>query len=103
MWEGLYAPTCRGVNPLPQLNRPVSNPSRPARMNESLRLRAVQSPIIPVIADLVRAHPGTISLGQGVVGYAPPPEAFAELGHFAADPANHKYRRHRRSSNQCGF
>lgn len=59
--------------------------------NESLRLRAVQSPIIPVIGDLVRAHPGTISLGQGVVGYAPPPEAFAELARFAADPANHKY------------
>ncbi|MEY2880665.1 MAG: hypothetical protein RLZZ15_3045, partial [Verrucomicrobiota bacterium] len=58
---------------------------------ESRRLAAVQSPIIPVIADLVRAHPGTISLGQGVVGYAPPPEAFADLAAFAAEPANHKY------------
>jgi aspartate/methionine/tyrosine aminotransferase len=60
-------------------------------MNESARLRAVQSPIIPVVADLVRAHPGTISLGQGVVSYGPPPEAFAQLERFAADPANHKY------------
>lgn len=60
-------------------------------MPESLRLRATQSPIIPVIADLIRAHPGTISLGQGVVGYGPPPRAFAAIDHFHADPANHKY------------
>jgi aspartate/methionine/tyrosine aminotransferase len=58
---------------------------------ESQRLRAVQSPIIPVIADLIRAHPGTISLGQGVVHYGPPPEAFAAIERFAAGPANHKY------------
>lgn len=60
-------------------------------MHESHRLRAVQSPIIPVIADLIRQHPGTISLGQGVVGYGPPPEATAALPGFLTDPANHKY------------
>ncbi len=60
-------------------------------MQESHRLRAVQSPIIPVIADLIRAHPGTISLGQGVVGYGPPPEAREALARFFAEPANHKY------------
>jgi aspartate/methionine/tyrosine aminotransferase len=60
-------------------------------MQESLRLRAVQSPIIPVIADLIRSCPGTISLGQGVVNYGPPPEAFQEMERFHADPANHKY------------
>ncbi len=60
-------------------------------MLESHRLRAVQSPIIPVIADLIRAHPGTISLGQGVVGYGPPPAALAQLERFLGDPANHKY------------
>jgi len=60
-------------------------------MHESQRLRAVQSPIIPVIADLIRAHPGTISLGQGVVGYGPPPAAAAAIERFLADPANHKY------------
>ncbi len=60
-------------------------------MHESARLRAVQSPIIPVIADLIRAHPGTISLGQGVVGYGPPPSALAGLERFLADPAQHKY------------
>ena len=59
--------------------------------NESLRLRAVQSPIIPVIADLIRTHPGTISLGQGVVGYSPPPQVMEEIVRFHADPANNKY------------
>jgi len=58
---------------------------------ESHRLRAVQTPIIPVIADLIRAHPGTISLGQGVVGYGPPAAALAQLDRFLAEPANHKY------------
>lgn len=60
-------------------------------MHESLRLRATQSPIIPVIADLIRAHPGTISLGQGVVSYGPPPAALEQIARFLADPSNHKY------------
>jgi aspartate/methionine/tyrosine aminotransferase len=60
-------------------------------MHESLRLRAVQAPIIPVIADLIRQHPGTISLGQGVVSYGPPPAAAAQIERFLAEPANHKY------------
>jgi aspartate/methionine/tyrosine aminotransferase len=60
-------------------------------MNESQRLRATQSPIIPVIADLIRSNPGTLSLGQGVVGYGPPPEIHAEIARFHADPAHHKY------------
>ena len=60
-------------------------------MNESQRLRATQSPIIPVIADLIRQHPGTISLGQGVVGYGPPPEALAEIARFQSDIGLNKY------------
>lgn len=60
-------------------------------MTESQRLRATQSPIIPVIADLIRSHPGTLSLGQGVVGYAPPAAAHEQIARFLADPANHKY------------
>lgn len=60
-------------------------------MSESQRLRATQSPIIPVIADLIRRHPGTISLGQGVVGYGPPPGAVAQLERFLSEPGNHKY------------
>lgn len=60
-------------------------------MHESNRLRAVQTPIIPAIADLIRATPGTISLGQGVVNYAPPPIVAEAIERFFADPNNHKY------------
>jgi aspartate/methionine/tyrosine aminotransferase len=60
-------------------------------MQESSRIQAVQSPIIPVVGQLIREHPGTISLGQGVVWYPPPPEAFAEIRTFLADPSLHKY------------
>lgn len=60
-------------------------------LSDSQRLRATQSPIIPVIADLIRQHPGTLSLGQGVVSYSPPSQAQARLTDFFADPANHKY------------
>ncbi|HXJ74596.1 MAG TPA: aminotransferase class I/II-fold pyridoxal phosphate-dependent enzyme, partial [Candidatus Dormibacteraeota bacterium] len=55
-------------------------------------MQSVQSPIIPVVAEWIRQHPGTISLGQGVVGYGPPPEALACLQEFLADPQNHKYK-----------
>ncbi len=58
---------------------------------DSRRLRVVQPPIIPVMADLIRAHPGTISLGQGVVGYPPPREAQEAVARFWGQPANHKY------------
>ena len=60
-------------------------------MRESRRMREVQTPIIPVIAELIRAHPGTVSLGQGVAYYGPPPEALEAVQQFQADPANHKY------------
>lgn len=58
---------------------------------ESLRVRAVQAPIIPIVADLIRSCPGTISLGQGVVNYGPPPAAQERIAEFLANPANHKY------------
>ncbi len=56
------------------------------------RMQAVQSPLIPIIGELIRNNPGTISLGQGVVYYGPPPEAIALLPEFLADPENHKYK-----------
>lgn len=55
-------------------------------------MQSVQTPIIPVVAELIRQHPGTISLGQGVVSYGPPPEALTEIQRFLADPENHKYK-----------
>ncbi len=58
----------------------------------SARLQQVQTPIIPVVAALIRENPGTISLGQGVVGYGPPPQAIERISEFLADPENHKYK-----------
>jgi aspartate/methionine/tyrosine aminotransferase len=58
---------------------------------ESTRIQAVQTPIIPGVADLIRRHPGTISLGQGVVSYGPPPQAVARIESFLSDPQNNKY------------
>jgi aspartate/methionine/tyrosine aminotransferase len=60
-------------------------------MQPSLRLQAVQTPIIPVVGGLIRNHPGTISLGQGVVSYPPPPEAAAQFAEFFGNPELHKY------------
>lgn len=55
------------------------------------RMESVQSPIIPIVGELIRQHPGTISLGQGVVSYPPPPQAIAQLTTFLSQPQNHKY------------
>lgn len=60
-------------------------------MQESNRLRTVQAPIIPVIADLIRERPQTISLGQGVVNYGPPAAVGAEINRFLSDPEKNKY------------
>ena len=68
-----------------------SEGSRKLESNYSSRMDQVQTPIIPVVGELIRQHPGTISLGQGVVAYGPPPEAIAQLSAFLADPQNHKY------------
>ncbi len=61
-------------------------------MHQSARMLAVQQPIIPVVGELIRNHPGTISLGQGVVHYGPPREAIEQIQTFLADPENHKYK-----------
>lgn len=58
---------------------------------QSLRMQAVQSPIIPIVGELIRQTPGTISLGQGVVSYGPPPEAIAQISQFLLNPNHHKY------------
>ncbi len=66
--------------------------SEEVSMRESLRLQAVQSPIIPVVGELIHTNPGTISLGQGVAHYGPPSEAAARVGTFLADPDGHTYK-----------
>ena len=60
--------------------------------HESRRMKAVTASHIPSVNALVREHPGTISLGQGVVHYGPPPEAREGVERFFRDPENHKYK-----------
>ncbi len=57
----------------------------------SSRMHAVQSPVIPIVGELVRSTPGAISLGQGVVHYGPPPAALAAANSFGASLQDHKY------------
>jgi aspartate/methionine/tyrosine aminotransferase len=51
----------------------------------------VQAPVIPLVGDLIRRTPGTISLGQGIVSYPPPPGALAALRDFGRNPDDHRY------------
>ena len=52
----------------------------------------VQSPIIPIVGEMVKRHPGTISLGQGVVHYGPPRAvATATADAILNDPRVHRY------------
>ncbi|OBQ11068.1 MAG: aspartate aminotransferase [Anabaena sp. LE011-02] len=61
-------------------------------MNYKLsRMEAIQLPIIPVVGELIKNSPGTISLGQGVVHYQPPDTAMELLPKFLAEPKNHLY------------
>ena len=55
------------------------------------RMDAVQAPIVSVIGDMIRRSPGTISLGQGVVHYGPPPQAIAAAREAAGETATHEY------------
>jgi aspartate/methionine/tyrosine aminotransferase len=57
----------------------------------SRRALAVQAPIIPVIAQAIREHPGTLSLGQGVVYYPPPARALEAVSALSADPSLNRY------------
>ena len=61
-------------------------------MRDSQRMKSVQTPIIPVVGELIRANPGTISLGQGVAYYGPPQQAVDAIAGFLDDPQNHKYK-----------
>ena len=56
------------------------------------RLNQVQTPVIPVMGDLIRQCPGTLSLGQGMARWGPPAEA-VQAAHNAlrCDPTLHVY------------
>ena len=51
----------------------------------------VQTPIVPVIGEMIRQTPGTISLGQGVVHYGPPSAALDAVRAALTDQATHEY------------
>ena len=55
------------------------------------RMDAIQAPIIAVIGDLIRRTPGTISLGQGVVHYGPPPAALKAAAGAVTNTSTHDY------------
>ncbi|BAY61602.1 aspartate aminotransferase [Calothrix brevissima NIES-22] len=55
-------------------------------------MQAVQSPIIPVVGELIKNSPGTISLGQGVVSYSPPQSSIDFLAKFLSEPTNNLYK-----------
>jgi aspartate/methionine/tyrosine aminotransferase len=61
------------------------------RLKPSRRTARVQMPVIPTVAGWIAETPGTISLGQGVVFYGPPPEAVASVPGVFADPSRHRY------------
>ena len=60
-------------------------------ISPSQRMASVQQPIIPVVGDLILANPGTISLGQGIVHYPPPPDVEGYIKRFWDDPTAHHY------------
>ena len=63
----------------------------PQSLKFKSRMDAVQTPIVPVVGDIIRQVPGTISLGQGVVHYGPPREAIEAARAALDDPATHEY------------
>jgi aspartate/methionine/tyrosine aminotransferase len=63
----------------------------PGRLAPSNRAAGVQLPIIPIAAGWIAETPGTISLGQGVVHYGPPPAALAAIPEFLATVPHHRY------------
>lgn len=60
-------------------------------MRPCKRMQQVQAPIIPIVGEWIRQHPGTISLGQGVVGYGPPPKAQEQINACLNQGDMHKY------------
>jgi aspartate/methionine/tyrosine aminotransferase len=58
---------------------------------QSRRLAAVQPPVIPIVGRWIAETPGTISLGQGIVSYGPPPQVLEAVQRFGGDLLDHRY------------
>jgi aspartate/methionine/tyrosine aminotransferase len=63
----------------------------PGAMAGATRMDRIQAPIVPIVGALIRQVPGTISLGQGVVHYPPPPEAIEAVRDALAQAPTHEY------------
>jgi aspartate/methionine/tyrosine aminotransferase len=60
-------------------------------ISPGFRLLNVQDPVIPRVQRWVRETDGAISLGQGIVGFGPPPEALEALKRFGHQVSDHRY------------
>ena len=65
--------------------------AKPLQMPVSQTVAAVQTPIIPTVAEWTRNTPGTLSLGQGMVGYPPPVAALQASAGFGVQAGDHHY------------
>ena len=65
--------------------------TRDLALSQSARLAAVQAPVIPIVGRWTAETPGTISLGQGIVSYGPPPEVMQAVAAFGSTLAEHRY------------
>lgn len=67
-------------------------PSATVTRPSTARIQKVQSPVIPIVGEWTVQHPGTISLGQGVVHYAAPQVAGqAVVKAIGEDPSIDRY------------
>ncbi|MEM7737710.1 MAG: aminotransferase class I/II-fold pyridoxal phosphate-dependent enzyme, partial [Deinococcota bacterium] len=62
------------------------------QLTASARMQAVQTPVIPTVAALIAANPGTISLGQGIAHYSPPQQINDALANFYQQAGVHSYK-----------
>jgi len=60
-------------------------------MEAAARLNAVQDPVIPIMGELILQSPGTLSLGQGMVHWGPPPQALQAAREAIDDGDLHAY------------
>ena len=72
--------------------------TRDLALSQSARLAAVQAPVIPIVGRWIAETPGTISLGQGVVGTGRRREAVAASQRFGATLERPSLRTGRRSA-----
>ena len=58
---------------------------------QSRRMAIVEDAVIPIVNALIRKYPDTISLGQGVVHYPPPPEVASAIKKMMSQKEYHLY------------